>query len=225
VRWGLGDALLAFALATLGGVIGSTIAVVATNAKLVNGSIPETAPILAGAVVGQYGAWFAWIYAASRFKGIGSLRADFGFVVDIARDWSMVLLGFAFEIAAGIVLLPISHLVGHAPQQVVQDLDRSHGPKLAVLTATAVVVAPVIEELFFRGLLLRSIQARWSDSLALVASSILFGLAHFELLQLPALVMFGLVAGYCAQRTGRLGMSIWAHVGFNATTVAFLLLR
>ena len=36
--------------------------------------------------------------------------------------------------------------------------------------------------------------------------------------------MFGLVAGYCAQRTGRLGMSICAHAGFNATTVVVLLL-
>jgi len=103
--------------------------------------------------------------------------------------------------------------------------DRAEGVGVALLVVLVVVGAPIIEELFFRGLLLRSIQARWSDSLALWASAILFGLAHFELLQLPALVMFGLVAGYCAQRTGRLGMSIWAHVGFNATTVAFLLFR
>jgi membrane protease YdiL (CAAX protease family) len=31
------------------------------------------------------------------------------------------------------------------------------------------------------------------------------------------------VAGYCAQRTGRLGMSVFAHAGFNATTVLILL--
>ena len=41
---------------------------------------------------------------------------------------------------------------------------------------------------------------------------------------LPALIMFGLVAGYCAQRTKRLGMSIFAHAGFNGTTVVILLL-
>ena len=67
-------------------------------------------------------------------------------------------------------------------------------------------------------------QARWSDWLALVASSVLFALVHFELITLPALVMFGLVAGYCAQRTRRLGMSIFAHAGFNGTTVVVLLL-
>ena len=37
-----------------------------------------------------------------------------------------------------------------------------------------VVGAPIIEELFFRGLLMRSIQARWNDGLALVASALFF---------------------------------------------------
>ena len=82
-----------------------------------------------------------------------------------------------------------------------------------------VVGAPIIEELFFRGLLMRSIQARWNDSLALVASSLFFALVHFQPLQIPGLFMFGLIAGTCAQRTGRLGMSIFAHAasGSSAT--------
>jgi membrane protease YdiL (CAAX protease family) len=36
-------------------------------------------------------------------------------------------------------------------------------------------------------------------------------------------VMFGLIAGWLAQRDGRLGRAIWAHVGFNAWTVGLLL--
>jgi membrane protease YdiL (CAAX protease family) len=71
---------------------------------------------------------------------------------------------------------------------------------------------------------MRSVSAQWTDGLALVVSSVLFGIAHFQLIQLPALILFGLVLGYMAQRTGRLGMSIFAHAGFNATTV-YLLLR
>ena len=37
-----------------------------------------------------------------------------------------------------------------------------------------------------------------------------------------ALAAFGLVLSVLAHRTGRLGPSIWAHVGFNATTVVAL---
>jgi membrane protease YdiL (CAAX protease family) len=85
------------------------------------------------------------------------------------------------------------------------------------------VAAPVVEELFFRGLVLRSIQARYSDWLAVVGSAVLFALVHFQPVQLPALLLFGIVVGYLALRTKRLGMSIFAHAGFNATTIVYLL--
>ncbi len=35
--------------------------------------------------------------------------------------------------------------------------------------------------------------------------------------------MFGLISGHLAQRHGRLGRAVWAHVGFNAWTVGILL--
>jgi len=36
--------------------------------------------------------------------------------------------------------------------------------------------------------------------------------------------LFGLVAGRLAQKDGRIGRAIWAHIGFNATTIIILLL-
>jgi uncharacterized protein len=71
--------------------------------------------------------------------------------------------------------------------------------------------------------LMRAIQARWNDSLALVASALFFALVHFQPLQIPGLFAFGLILGACAQRTGRLGMGILAHSAFNATAVVMLL--
>ncbi len=167
------------------------------------------------------------VVIVSRRFGTGSLRKDYGF-----RFRSSDIAGLPIGIVIQLVFVPLLYRVlsvvvdtSSVSQPAEQLTDRAEGIGIALLVVLVVAGAPIIEELFFRGLLLRSIEARWSDSLALVGSSILFGLAHFELLQLPALVMFGLVAGYCAQRTGRLGMSIWAHAGFNGTTVAFLLLR
>jgi membrane protease YdiL (CAAX protease family) len=167
------------------------------------------------------------VVIVSRHFGTGSLRKDYGF-----RFRSGDILGLPIGVVVQLVFVPVLYRIlsivvdtSSVSEPAERLTDRAEGLGVVLLVLLVVVGAPIIEELFFRGLLLRSIQARWSDSLALVTSSILFGLAHFELLQLPALVMFGLVAGYCAQRTGRLGMSIWAHVGFNATTVAFLLWR
>ena len=51
--------------------------------------------------------------------------------------------------------------------------DRATGWGVLLLFLLVVIGAPIVEELFFRGLVLRSLEARWSDWLALVATSIL----------------------------------------------------
>jgi membrane protease YdiL (CAAX protease family) len=101
--------------------------------------------------------------------------------------------------------------------------NRAEGWGVVLLATLVVVGAPLVEELFFRGLVLRAIQSRYSDWLAVVGSAVLFALVHFQLVQLPALLLFGLIVGYLALRTRRLGMSIFAHAGFNATTIVYLL--
>jgi membrane protease YdiL (CAAX protease family) len=54
-------------------------------------------------------------------------------------------------------------------------------------------------------------------------SSVVFGLSHGQLLQLPALILAGVLFGVLAHRAGRLGPAIAAHVAFNMVTVVSLL--
>ncbi len=89
------------------------------------------------------------------------------------------------------------------------------------------VGAPFFEELFFRGLLLRSLArlfgsfAGWvGPTAAVVVTGVLFGLAHAESLQLLGLAAFGIALSAIAYRTGRLGMNMFAHAAFNLTAVA-----
>ncbi len=100
--------------------------------------------------------------------------------------------------------------------------DQAHGAGILLLILIVVVGAPVFEELFFRGYALRAFERRWSPTTALITSSILFGLVHFQPLQFPALVLFGFIAGKLAQRDEHIGRAVWAHVGFNAYTVFVL---
>jgi membrane protease YdiL (CAAX protease family) len=51
-----------------------------------------------------------------------------------------------------------------------------------------------------------------------------FGAAHFQILQFPALFVVGAVTAVLLDRTKRLAPSVWTHVGFNATTVVALVL-
>ena len=108
-------------------------------------------------------------------------------------------------------------------------LDRSQGLAFLGLLLSVGVGAPLVEELFFRGLLLRSLQRRMPDSLAIALSAVAFGLAHASALPLDAvllvmisLTVFGAILSYLAIRTGRLGPGIVAHSAFNVFTVLFL---
>jgi hypothetical protein len=164
----------------------------------------------------------------SRRWGTGRLRDDYGL-----RFRAFDLLGVPIGVASQVVLVPALYWVlelllpwnlGDVSGQARTLTDRAGSDAEIVLLVLMVVVgAPIIEELFFRGLLMRSIQARWNDGLALVVSSLFFSLVHFQPLQFAGLFAFGLVLGTCAQRTGRLGMSIFAHAAFNATAVVMLL--
>lgn len=103
--------------------------------------------------------------------------------------------------------------------------DRATDPLgIAILVLVVVVGAPIVEEIFFRGFLQGSLE-RWIGFWGawLVASAI-FAAVHFQVLQFPALFMFGLIAGAVFKKFGRLGPAIWTHIGFNAVTVLFLVL-
>ena len=102
-------------------------------------------------------------------------------------------------------------------EQRARDLwDKAHGGWIVVLVLVVALGAPIIEELVYRGLILQALQSRLNDWLALVIGSAWFALIHLQPVELPGLFAFALVLGICFQRTGRLGMSVFAHIGFNA---------
>jgi membrane protease YdiL (CAAX protease family) len=94
--------------------------------------------------------------------------------------------------------------------------DKAHGGWIVVLVLVVALGAPIIEELVYRGLILQALQSRLNDWLALIISAAWFALIHLQPVELPGLFAFALVLGICFQRTGRLGMSVMAHIGFNA---------
>jgi hypothetical protein len=96
-----------------------------------------------------------------------------------------------------------------------------------VIALFTVLGAPFFEELFFRGLLLRSLARLFGPiggfvgpALAIVVTGVLFGLAHAESLQLLGLAVFGIILSIVSYRTGRLGMNMVAHATFNLLAVA-----
>ena len=69
----------------------------------------------------------------------------------------------------------------------------------------------------------RGLAGRFSTGLAVVGVAAIFALVHLRPVEFPGLFVFGLVLGTAAALTGRLGMPILIHVGFNATALALVI--
>ena len=85
----------------------------------------------------------------------------------------------------------------------------------------AVVFAPVLEELLFRGILLRRVERAAGTVPAVLISSLLFGLYHGNLSQGITAAAAGLALGYAYVKTDALLVSVVMHIAVNAA--AYLL--
>ena len=103
--------------------------------------------------------------------------------------------------------------------------DRANDPLGIVLLVLIVLVgAPLVEEIFFRGVMFATLKDRCKPWVLVAVTSLIFMVFHFgQVLQYPGLLLFGVLAGVMYYKTKRLGVAIWAHVGFNAVTVVALL--
>jgi membrane protease YdiL (CAAX protease family) len=176
----------------------------------------------------QLGLWAGLVGACiyvSRRRGTGSLRADFG--------WQMrpidVGLGFAgsfvARIVAAIVVTPAAAAFRNvrAPDRDVFDKVTTSTGAWIVIVLIVCVGAPLVEELFFRGLLQSRLVEVTSSTVGIVVTAILFGAAHLlawegtiTLLYGLGIVGAGLVLGLMRHASTRLGPSTWAHAFFNA---------
>jgi membrane protease YdiL (CAAX protease family) len=225
-RWGLGDAILAFVASLVTALIALGIYTAAGGDE--NGVVfPIVA--LAGSWLGLVGV----AVLASRRKGAGSLAEDFGLRFE-SRD---VLVGAVAGLVSYFVLVPILvvlfealiHEVNLSQQS--EDLTNDAGGwRLGVLAPFIVVGAPLVEELYYRGLLQRALVRRAGPALAIALSGVIFGLSHANpdlegwtiVAVIVVLTAFGAVLGWLAHRYGRLGPGIVAHATFNSITVIAL---
>ena len=95
---------------------------------------------------------------------------------------------------------------------------------LILLSVTAVVLAPLFEELIFRGVLLPVLARRVGFSVGALLNGLLFAMAHISIGELIPLTVLGTGLALVRLRTGRLLPCVLMHAIWNAVTFANLLL-
>lgn len=78
-----------------------------------------------------------------------------------------------------------------------------------------VILAPIAEELLFRGIIFRMLTKHWSEVAAIVVSALLFGLYHMNLLQAIYVLPIGLLLGYIAYKCKSVLPCILIHMVNN----------
>ena len=154
-----------------------------------------------------------------RWLGLRRPRpSDFGLV------GGLVLLWFVGE---AIIILVITNAFNHG-QQVqsnARDMFNNQAQGLGVLVlaliATA-IVAPVCEELFFRGMLYRYLLRRWPVWGAAVVSATVFSALHFIPILIPVFLFLGLILTIQYEITGSLTNSMMIHATGNAITTVLV---
>ena len=86
----------------------------------------------------------------------------------------------------------------------------------------AALVAPLGEELLFRGIILSGLLANYTRIHAIVWSAVLFGMLHLDLWQLVPIILSGLVWAWWVIRTGSLLPALFGHALNNLIAVTIL---
>ena len=116
-----------------------------------------------------------------------------------------------------------------APEALVQRYDLTRlfeGPVVeqAAFAVAAALVAPVCEEVAFRGYLVSAGLTRHRPAIAIGASALLFSLLHLDPIRAPALLLLGALYGWLSWRSGSIWPAVIAHATNNGIAAALLLL-
>ena len=115
-----------------------------------------------------------------------------------------------------------------APHPTITAIDAGTTAPLIVMGmwVSAVVAAPLAEELFFRGLVQNALlRAGWSTRASIVGAAVSFGLVHMNQPHaVPALVALGVLFGMAYRRSGRLLVPFLMHAAFNLKTMLWVTL-
>jgi uncharacterized protein len=119
--------------------------------------------------------------------------------------------------ALGTMVLSVAvSQVGLQPEGMKQvfDVVRELG-QLAKSLVLLAVLAPLVEELVFRGLLYGWLAGRWGRNVGWIVSSLAFAAAHAEPAHIILVLPLGLLFGWLRQRTDSLLPSLVAHIANN----------
>lgn len=137
------------------------------------------------------------------------------------------VIAFVVGVALTVLFRALSGQETTTPDQLPNDLSPTAAAASVVL---AVLVAPIVEELFFRGIVFRSVRDRRGFWTGAIVSGLLFGAVHYvpaawqDTLLLQSIMVFtGIGLAWIYERRGNLVANIASHMIFNTIGIILIL--
>lgn len=209
-------------------VIGANLAILPAAAEVAallgDGELTMlgTLVILTVTHLGLLGAVVLFVLAPRALAGLAWLPAR--------GLWRSIGLGLALALPAwigaqliGVVVFRLLEMVGLLPEVglIEEALSRANP---VILVVALVVVGPIAEEIFFRGVVFNAWLREYGARSAIFGSAILFGFIHGSVFLFLPIVALGVALALLYRATGSLPATIALHAGYNGITVALVLL-
>jgi len=199
-----------------------------------------------GAVVTVAAMMFlAHIHFARRLKGFGlnikTIAKDFVMaIINLLAVWPLML--FAVQVTTYLAELIYGSDYQIQPHEQLEMItEYAQLPDRIMIVFVAVIIAPFLEEMMFRGFIQTTIRSYLDSHFAkrsqngnplniknsawpaIIASSVFFALMHANPAHWPALFILGMCLGYSYEKSGSLFRPIFIHLLFNASSIATVL--
>ncbi|MGC6425334.1 MAG: CPBP family intramembrane glutamic endopeptidase [Lentimonas sp.] len=141
------------------------------------------------------------------------------FIMYLPLFWIVSFLWGSF-----LTILQSIGLIEEFPPQPLVQIFRSGGDQLmiGILVVFAVMLAPFVEEIIFRGCIYRFLKSKTTFFLAQLISGIVFSLMHANLMSLVPLIFVGIILARVYEKSGNLLVPICFHALFNGFNLLML---
>ncbi len=168
----------------------------------------------------------AWVTARHRvgWKSLGLTRDRLG--TALAVGLGAGIAAFLVNVGLSSIVTQIARSLGYEVENAarVTGLGEASAWEIGLIVLAVVVVAPIVEEILFRGIFYAGLRQRLGVGGAVAVSALFFGFLHFQLLGFIPLAAIGAILALLYESQGSLAAPMVAHAMNNGIIVLITLL-